>query len=75
MSSAPIRLSPHERDSAAWQKVEWHANARLALHRAKVENPLNPEAERLGAAWRIQELKELLKLASQPAEPQQDASE
>jgi hypothetical protein len=73
--SKTISLSSAERDSAAWQKVEWHANARLALHRAKVENPLNPEAERLGAAWRIQELKELLKLASQPAEPQQTQAE
>jgi hypothetical protein len=41
--------------------------------RAIAENPQQPEADRLGAAWRISELKELLKLASQPTEPQQDA--
>jgi hypothetical protein len=68
-----VHLTPHERDSGAWQKVEAHANAQLAMLRAKVENPLETEADRLGAAWRIKELKELLKLASQPAEPQQDA--
>jgi hypothetical protein len=71
--SKTISLTPAERDSAAWQKVEWHITARLALLRARVENPEVPEPERLGLCWRIRELKELLKLASQPAEPQQDA--
>jgi hypothetical protein len=68
-------LNAHERDSGAWQKVEAYTAAQLETYRAISENPLESEANRLGAAWRIRELKELLKLARQPAEPQQDAGE
>jgi hypothetical protein len=73
MSKPQFHLNPHECQSPAWQKVEAYLNDKLVVLRAKVENPIETEAERLGAAWRIKELKELLKLASQPAEPQQDA--
>lgn len=68
-----VRLSNTERDSAAWQKVEAVINERLALYRAITENPVQTEADRLGAAWRIKELKELLKLAQPATEPQSDA--
>ncbi len=70
-----IKLDKVELASPAWQKVEAHANEQLRIHRAKVENPDLPEAERIGCAWRIRELKKLLELATQPAEPQQDAGE
>lgn len=68
-----VRLTPTERESAAWQKVEAVINERLAVYRAITENPAHTEADRLGAAWRIKELKELSKLGDQPAEPQHDA--
>lgn len=68
-----VRLTTTERESAAWQKVEAVINERLAVYRAITENPAHTEADRLGAAWRIKELKELLKLGDQPAEPQHDA--
>lgn len=65
-----VRLTPAERDSAAWQKVEAVINEHLSTYRAIAENPVQSEADRLGAAWRIKELKELLKLGDQPTEPQ-----
>ena len=68
-----VRLTTAERDSACWHKVEAVIGERLATYRAITENPAHFEADRLGAAWRIKELKELLKLAQPAAEPQQDA--
>lgn len=65
-----VRLTNTERDSAAWQKVEAVITEHLSTYRAIAENPVQPEADRLGAAWRIKELKELLKLGDQPTEPQ-----
>jgi len=70
-----IRLSDAERNQGAWQKVEAHAQERLKAHRLTAENPRAIEAERLGAAWRINELKELLKLAEPAKEQQGDAGE
>jgi hypothetical protein len=64
------KLTQAEIASAAWQRVEHYANERLKECRKLVENPRQSEAERLGAAWRISELKELLRLA-EPAKEQQ----
>lgn len=68
------RLSKLEIDSTTWDKVRKHAEERLAALRAKTENPRETEADRLGAAWCISELKELLKLA-QPAKEKPDAAD
>lgn len=56
------RLNDAERGSAAWQKVRVELHSRLERYRQLVENPAKPEAERLGLCWRIQELKELLRM-------------
>jgi hypothetical protein len=69
---AAVVLNEAERGSTTWQKVEHELNRRLAYYRAKLENPREVEAERLGCAWRIQELKEILKMGEEP-KPQQDA--
>jgi hypothetical protein len=61
-----IKLLTNEAQSDAWQKVIAHTNGRLATLRAICENPREDDAKRLSAAWRINEIKELLKLA-QPA--------
>jgi hypothetical protein len=66
----PIRLTAHERDTQAWQKVAHMLDERLKMHRAVVENPTEPEAKRLGAAWCIKELKEIARLAEPPKEKQ-----
>lgn len=63
-----VRLNKAERESAAWLKVRAIAQDKLAAFRARVENPEEPEAVRLGLCWRIKELKELLKLE----EPEKD---
>lgn len=68
-----LRLSKPELASTAWEKVEKQIQLRLAVHRKTVENPRQPETDRLGSAWAITELKELLKLA-QPAKEQTDAA-
>lgn len=75
MSKPAFHLSAIERDSSAWQRIQTHLTAKLEALRARVENPTVPEADRLGLCWRIYELKELLKLGTQPAEPRQDAGE
>lgn len=67
------RLNAAEIASPAWQKTRMELHERLERYRAQVENPLKPEADRLGLCWRIMELKELLKM-EQP-EPNPDASE
>jgi hypothetical protein len=72
-SNSAMKLTPFERDSSAWQRVAAHAEDRLAKYRAIAENPQQSEEIRLGAAWRISELKELLKLA-EPAKEQPEAA-
>jgi hypothetical protein len=61
-----IKLLATEAQSAAWDKVVAHTEIRLKALRLTAENPRVTDAERLAAAWRINEIKELLKLA-QPA--------
>lgn len=71
MSSDALKLNEAERRSNCWTKVEAKINLRLAAHRKVVENPRHTEAARFEAACRIDELKELLKLA-QPVKEQPD---
>jgi hypothetical protein len=68
-----LRLNDTEKASNAWQKVEEQIKTRLDMHRKVVENPLQPERDRLIAASAITELKDLLKLA-QPAKEKPDTA-
>ena len=72
MKLDPYRLSKPERESKVWDKVSQYAQAKLTELRATTENPDADDRARYGAACRIRELKELLKLA-EPAKEQQDA--
>jgi hypothetical protein len=60
---AVFRLNAPERDSTSWDKTTKYVEQRLTAYRAIVENPTKTEAERLSAAHRIDELKQLLRLA------------
>lgn len=71
MTKATLRLNAAELASPCWDKVETHATEHLKAYRAVAENPLKSEAERLSAAHRIDELKQLLRLA-QPVTEQPD---
>ncbi len=73
--TARIHLTDGERNHGSWQKVDAYANDRLKTLREIVENPKQTEAERLGAAWRIAELKKLLALAEPAKETRDDAGE
>lgn len=58
-------LTKAEREGAVWQKVEARLNERLANHRKKLENPATPATEREGLVYRIDEIKELLRLGAE----------
>ena len=62
-----MKLELHEVQGPLWQKLAAHLNEKLRVHRARVENPAVPEAERLGLCWQIKTIKEFLELAEQPA--------
>lgn len=66
MAVKPILTRP-EREGAVWQKVEARLKERIEHHRKKVENPATPAAEREGLVYRIDEIKEFLRLGA-PAE-------
>lgn len=72
MAVKPI-LSKPEREGAVWQKVEARLQERLQNHRRKLENPSTSPAEREGLVYRIDEIKEFLRLAA-PAEDQPTAA-
>jgi hypothetical protein len=63
MAVKPILTRP-EREGAVWQKVEARLKERLENHRRKVETPGTPPAEREGLVYRIDELKEFLRLGA-----------
>jgi hypothetical protein len=63
------RLSNVEIGSSTWHVVRAEIDLRIAEHTKVTTNPTKAEADRLAAAWRIYELKELLKLA-EPAKEQ-----
>ena len=56
-------LTPAERAQSGWAKVEEALTARLARHRALLEAPSTPAAEREHLVHRIAELKDTLRLA------------
>ena len=60
-------LSPHEIATPLWQKLVAHYAPQLAAHRARLENPLLPEVERVALCYKIQSIKNFLALA----EPEQ----
>lgn len=57
-----MKLNLAESASPLWQKLKEHYEAELARMRARIENPLLAEAERIGLCWRIKEIKELLEM-------------
>lgn len=61
--SAKVRLNGMERESPAWRKVEEVIAERMKAHTAVAVNPTQPEQDRYAAAVRVNELKQLLKLA------------
>lgn len=63
------RLSNVEVGSSAWHVVRAEIEHRIGEYTRITTNPNKPEAERLGAAWRVHELKELLTLAEPAKEP------
>jgi hypothetical protein len=57
-----MKLAPHEVASPLWTKlVEYHTPL-LAKARARLENPLLPEPERIALCWKIAGIKEFLAL-------------
>lgn len=64
MAVQPILTKP-EREGAVWQKVEARVKERLDAHRKKLENPSTPPAEREGLVYRIDELKQFLRLGAE----------
>lgn len=63
------RLSNVEAGSSAWHVVSTEIAYRIEQYTKTALNPGKTEAERLPAIWRIDELKELLKLAEPAKEP------
>ena len=62
-----LHLTAAERQSSLWQKLAEQLEIKLAGYRAKVENPMLSEADRLALCWRIREIKEFLALGEAPA--------
>lgn len=61
-----MQLAPHEVQSSLWTKLTEHYTPLLAKARARNENPLVPEAERLALCYQIKFYKEFLALAEEP---------
>ena len=58
-----MKLNPHEVATPLWGKLVGHYTPILAKHRARLENPRLPEAERIELCWKIAAIKELFELA------------
>lgn len=58
-----MKLTPHEINTAVWQKIDDHYKPILAKYRARIEQPRIEEKERIELAWKIAGVKELLALA------------
>lgn len=61
-------LSKAEMASTTWDKLQARCTERLAAFRSKLENPNTPVAEREGLVYRIDELKEFLRLGTPAAD-------
>lgn len=68
-----MRLTPHEAQSALWQKLVSHYTPLLAKHRARLENPRIEEKERIELCWRIAAIKDLFELAEPERKKETDA--
>lgn len=64
--STEIRLTATERDASGWKTVQALIEQRMKAHRAITENPHKDDRERFAAACRVDELKEVLKVAMPP---------
>ena len=62
-----MRLTQHEISTPLWSKLVEFYTPQLAAHRARLENPLLPEVERVALCYKIQSIKNFLALA----EPEQ----
>ena len=62
-----MKLTPHDTKTPLWTKLVLHYEPILAKNRARAENPLLPEAERIDLLWQIKFIKDFLALA-QPDE-------
>lgn len=58
-----MKLNPHEIASPLWTKLCEYYAPLLAKARARNENPLVPEAERISLCWQIKFMKDFLNLA------------
>ncbi len=58
-----LKLSPHDISTSLWQKLSDHYTPPLAAARARLENPLMPEVERVALCYKIKFIKEFLALA------------
>ena len=57
-----MKLTGLEIGSALWAKLVAHYEPMLAKYRARLENPLIPETERIALCWQIKSIKEFLAL-------------
>jgi|GEM_PF-2238359 len=57
-----MKLNTHEVGSPLWQKLTDHYEPQLAKLRARAENPILTEADRLPLLWQISHIKNLLEL-------------
>jgi hypothetical protein len=71
--TAKLRLGRHQANNEVWTMISAHYQQRLQLLRAKLENPLTPEADRTGLIYRIDEIKRLLAAAEQDDKDVADA--
>ena len=69
-----MKLAPHEIASPLWQKLTEHYTPLLAKHRARLENPLIQESERIALCWKIAAIKEFFDLAEADRKKVTDAS-
>ena len=59
-----MKLAAHEIATPLWTKLVEFYTPELAKLRARAENPLLPEAERIPLLWQIKHIKDFLALAT-----------
>lgn len=57
-------LAPHEYQSALWQKIEAHYNARLVECRSRLESEVTDSAETAKLRTEIRVIKKLLEMGN-----------
>lgn len=57
-----MKLNAAETGTPLWNKLVEYYTPLLAKYRARLENPLLPEAERVALCWQIKSIKEFLAL-------------